>query len=223
MSNLTDEDRSLIQRIGSNLRHIIRGRPIQAQESDRRDELGILANMVNRVARELHNSRQRDQQQREEIERQLLELRNAHETQERLLSTIRELSTPILSIQEGVLLLPIIGFLDTSRAEHVITILLERVTTTQAYVIILDVTGVHTLDTQVANVLLQAARSVELLGARVILCGISPEVAQVVVSLGIDLSTLTPSSDLQAALTTALRLTDKRITSTKKTEETETI
>lgn len=223
MSNLTDEDRSLIQRIGSNLRHIIRGRPIQVEESDRRDELGILANMVNRVARELHNSRQRDQRQREEIERQLVELRNAHETQERLLSTIRELSTPILNIQEGILLLPIIGFLDTSRAEHVINTLLDHVTTTQAYVTILDVTGVHTLDTQVANVLLHAARSVELLGGRVILCGISPEVAQVVVSLGIDLSTLTPSSDLQAALTAALRLTDKRITSIKKIEEIETI
>ncbi|NOK58195.1 MAG: Anti-anti-sigma regulatory factor (antagonist of anti-sigma factor) [Chloroflexi bacterium AL-W] len=221
MPNLTDEDRALIQIIGSNLRHIIQGHRIQAQEFDRRDELGILANMVNRVAKELHNSRQRDQRQREEIERQLGELRSAHETQERLLSTIRDLSTPILNIHQGVLLLPIIGFLDTSRAEHVITTLLGRITTIQAHVIILDVTGVHTLDTQVANVLLQAARAVELLGARVILCGISPEVAQVVVSLGIDLSTLTPSSNLQEALATALRLTKKHGMSTK-TEEPQT-
>ena len=212
MSNLTDEDRSIIQIIGSNLRHIIQGRRIETQEFDRRDELGILANMVNRVSKELYNSRQRDQRQRQEIERQLGELRIAHETQERLLSTIRDLSTPILNIHQGVLLLPIIGFLDSARAEHVISTLLDRIATTQAQVVILDITGVHTLDTQVANVLLQAAQATDLLGARVILCGVSPEVAQVVISLGIDLSTLTPSSDLQAALETALRLTGYRIT-----------
>ena len=221
MSNLTDEDRSIIQIIGSNLRHIIQGRRIETQEFDRRDELGILANMVNRVAKELYNSRQRDQRQRQEIERQLGELREAHETQERLLSTIRDLSTPVLNIHQGVLLLPIIGFLDSSRAEHVISTLLDRIATTQSEVVILDITGVHTLDTQVANVLLQAAQATELLGARVILCGVSPEVAQVVISLGIDLSTLTPSSDLQAALDAALRLTGYRVTISKSTKNVE--
>ena len=221
MSNLTDEDRSIIQIIGSNLRHIIQGRRIETQEFDRRDELGILANMVNRVAKELYNSRQRDQRQRQEIERQLGELREAHETQERLLSTIRDLSTPVLNIHQGVLLLPIIGFLDSSRAEHVISTLLDRIATTQSEVVILDITGVHTLDTQVANVLLQAAQATELLGARVILCGVSPEVAQVVVSLGIDLSTLTPSSDLKAALDAALRLTGYRVTTSKSTKNVE--
>ena len=178
---------------------------------DRRDELGILANMINRVAKELRNSRRRDAEQRRELEQRLAELHGAYATQHQLLATIKELSTPVLSIYEGVLLLPVVGFLHSARAAHIIGALLEKISATSAQVLILDITGVPTIDTQVANVLLQAARAAALLGSRVILCGISPEVAQVVVSLGIDLSTLRPSSDLQSALQQALQLVGHQI------------
>lgn len=179
---------------------------------DRLDELGILANLVNRVARELHLSRERDKRQREEIERQLAELSVANEIQRGLMETIREISLPALTVHPGVLLLPLVGALDSARATHLIDTLLARTEETLARVVILDITGAHAIDTHVANVLLDAARAVRLLGARVILCGIAPEVAQVVVSLGIDLSALTTCADLQAAIELALSMTDRRIT-----------
>ena len=207
---LSDEDRELVQMIGQQLRQIIQGTFSEPRHVDRLDELGILANLVNRVARELHLSRQRDQRQRREIERQLAELSQAHEVQQRLVDTIREISTPVLTVHPGVLLLPIVGALDPARAEQLLETLLARAAAAQARVVILDITGAHTIDTHVANALLSAARAVGLVGARVILCGITPEIAQVVVSLGIDLSAVTTCADLQAALALALRLTGRR-------------
>lgn len=203
---LSAEDRVLVQTLGSRLRSIINDQEVAPVDVDRRDELGILANMVNRVATELRNSRRRDAQRRQELEQHLEELRAAHAMQERLLATIKELSTPTLSIHPGVLLLPLIGSLDSARAADVISTLLDQITARQAQIVILDVTGISTIDTQVANVLLQAARAAALLGARVTLCGLTPHVAQVIISLGIDLSTLTPCVDLQAAIQQSLRL-----------------
>jgi rsbT co-antagonist protein RsbR len=211
-SKLTQADRTLVQALGSRLRLIIQGKDAEPLDVDRRDELGILANMVNRVGKELRLSRRRDEQQRAELEQRLAELDAAYATQQELLARVKELSTPILSIYQQVLLLPLVGALDTTRTQHVITTLLDEITTRRAHVVILDITGVPVVDTDVASLLLQAARATALLGARVILCGISPGVAQVVVSLGIDLSTLTPCSDLQAALERALQITQHRIT-----------
>lgn len=204
-SQLSAADRTLIRRIGSQLRQIIQGVYSDVQDVDRLDELGILANLVNRVARELQLSRERDQQQLEE-------LRQAQITQQHLLRTIAEVSTPALTIYEGVLLLPIIGSLDSTRAQQLLSTLLERTEATQARVVILDITGANMIDTHVANALLNAARAVSLLGARVIICGVTPETAQVVVNLGIDLSALTTCGDLQAALSLALRASGYKIT-----------
>ncbi len=205
-SLLTPEDLALIRAIASHLRMIMQGKEIKPLQSDRRDELGILANIVGRAAKELSHSRRRDQQQRQELEQRLAELQSAHEVQQQMLSTIKELSTPILNIYEGILLLPIVGALDTARTNHVIETLLDKISTTRARIVILDITGVSTMDTQVADVLIRAARAAALLGSRVILCGISPQVAQVVVSLGIDLGAMMPAADLQAALLRALGL-----------------
>lgn len=209
---LSLEDKRLIQSIGSRLRRIIKGEQVESEFIDRRDELGILANLVNRVARELFFSKQRDITQRQEIENRLQELREAYATQEVLLARIQELSSPILSIYDGILLLPIIGALDSSRANHTISVLLEQVAQSRAKVVILDVTGTYTIDTQVANALIYASRATRLLGAQIIICGIGPEVAQVIVSLGIELESITTCADLQAALLTALELTGRRIT-----------
>lgn len=211
-SRLSSDDLLLVQALGSRLRSLIGNREFHPIETDRRDELGILAMMVNRVAIELRNSRRQDEQRRRELEQRIEELNVAATNQQRLLDMIKELSTPILSIYDGVLLLPMIGALDTGRTQHMIGALLAQVSQRQAQVVILDITGVPVVDTQVANVLLQAAQATELLGARVILCGISPSVAQVVISLGIDLSGLLPCSDLQAAIALARNAVDHRST-----------
>lgn len=211
-SALSSENRTLVRRIGTRLRQILNGENSELEDVDRVDELGILANLVNRVANELHASRLRDQQQRQELEQRLAEQQALYQTQQQLLATIEALSAPVLNIHDGVLLVPIVGVVDDNRAAQLITTLLESTSRYHAHTIILDVTGVAALDTAVANVLLQAAQSLKLLGARIILCGIAPEVAQVIVGLGIDMSALTTCSDLQAALRRALSASGMHIT-----------
>ncbi len=215
-SKLSPEDLALIRTIGSRLRHIIKGSDIAVEDIDRLDELGILSNLVNRVAKELRNSRLRDEQHRKELEQRLAEVQQLYQTQQQLVETIQELSAPVLDIYNGVLLLPIIGVVDGARAAQLVSVLLNRVEHTRASIVILDVTGVASMDTDVTNILISMAQAVKLLGARVILCGISPEVAQVIVSLGIDLSTFTTCSDLRAALKQALSTLGARITYTRK-------
>ncbi len=212
-SRLTTEDRALIRSIGTRLRRLIQGEVLDYQPSERRDELGILANMINRVGKELRLIRQKEQRQREELESRLEELRAAQDAQQRLQYTIEELSTPMLNIYQGVLLLPIIGGMDDQRAEQMIDTLLEHVQKTRSSVVILDITGMAVIDTQVANALIRAAQTSALLGASVILCGMTPDVAQVVVSLGINLAVFQSCSDLQAGLKIALRMTNHRIVS----------
>ena len=213
------EDKALLRKIGNNIRRIINGEEV-VDISTRTDDLGILANMVNRVGKELKESRERDQQQRKALEQTIQELevkeaalqqsiaqlQRAQESRAQLMSTVKELSTPILNLHEGIMLLPIIGLMDDERAQVMLDTLLQRVATSSSQVLILDITGMPVVDTQVANVMLQAAQAVKLLGATTILCGMTPDVAQVVVNLGIQLETLRPCSDLQVALDLAFRI-----------------
>lgn len=210
-SSFTEEDRTLIRSIGGHLSRIILGQFKDLPSSGRRDELGVLANLVTRVSRELKRSRERDERHRIELERKLEELEAAREVERRLIETVRALSSPILAIHHGVLLLPIVGMLDATRAEQATAALLERIVATNAKVVILDITGVASADAQVTELLLRAARAASLLGARPILSGVSPAVARVLVELGLDLSSMTPCGDLHAALSTALRLLGARI------------
>ena len=117
------------------------------------------------------------------------------------------LSTPLIPITDAVLVMPLVGALDTQRAQRVIETLLEGVATQRAQVVILDITGVPIVDTQVAAALLQAAQAVRLLGASIILTGIRPEVAQTLVGLGIDFSGIVTRSTLQAAIVDAFEQT----------------
>jgi rsbT co-antagonist protein RsbR len=117
---------------------------------------------------------------------------------------LRELSTPLIPIADGVVLLPLIGTIDTSRAQQVLETLLEGISRQQAEIAILDITGVRVVDTQVANALLRSAQAAQLLGATVVLSGISAEVAQTLVGLGIDLSSIHTRSTLQSGIAEAL-------------------
>jgi anti-anti-sigma factor len=120
-------------------------------------------------------------------------------------SMIQELSTPIIPISDEILVLPLIGAIDSARAQQVMATMLDAISGHQAAVLIIDITGVAMVDTGVAYYLLQAAHAAELLGARVILVGISPEVAQTIVQLGVDLSSLPTYSSLRHGLEHARR------------------
>jgi rsbT co-antagonist protein RsbR len=119
---------------------------------------------------------------------------------------IRELSTPLIPLHTRILALPLVGTIDSHRASQIMETLLEGIARQQADVVIIDITGVPVVDTAVGNHLLQAARAAELLGARVILVGISAEVAQTMVQLGINLSRIVTLATLQAGIEYALAL-----------------
>lgn len=124
---------------------------------------------------------------------------------------LRELSTPVVPISDEIIAMPLIGSIDTARAQQIMEGLLMVISRHQAEVVIIDITGVPVVDTGVANHLLQTARAARLLGARVVLTGIAPEVAQTIVSLGVELSGIVTKSNLQSGIEYALGLVGKRI------------
>jgi len=119
-------------------------------------------------------------------------------------SILRELSTPIIPIVDGVIAMPLIGSIDKERAQAVMQALLEGAASFRCHTAIVDITGVKTVDTDVANALLQAAHAARLLGVEVLLTGIRAEVAQALVHLGADLSGLVTLGTLQSGIALAL-------------------
>jgi rsbT co-antagonist protein RsbR len=119
---------------------------------------------------------------------------------------IRELSTPVLQLRDRLLILPIIGVLDTHRARLLTDNLLRAIRANRAKVVVVDITGVAAVDSKVANHLLQAVTASKLMGATVIVTGLSSEVAQTLVTLGVDLSRLNTIGDLQGGIEEAERV-----------------
>jgi rsbT co-antagonist protein RsbR len=124
---------------------------------------------------------------------------------------IRELSTPVLQIRDRLLLLPIIGVIDTRRARLITESLLRAIRASRAKVVVMDTTGVATIDSKVANHILQTVTAARLMGAQVIVSGLSSEVAQALVALGIELSKLTTVGDLQGGIEEAERMLGYRV------------
>lgn len=118
---------------------------------------------------------------------------------------LKQTSTPITEIWEGVLTLPIIGSLDSSRTMIVMEKLLSRIESDRARVVVIDVTGVMAIDSQVSHHLIQMIRATGLMGATAILTGIRPEIARALTSLNIDLSSVTTRSKLSEGLKEAFR------------------
>lgn len=125
--------------------------------------------------------------------------------------TIRELSTPILPLYEGILVLPLVGVIDSLRAGQIMERLLTAIAERQSDIVIIDITGVPVVDTAVANYLLQTARAAQLIGAQVILVGIGPEIAQTIVQLGVNLSGIAIGANLQTGIELALQRTGRAI------------
>jgi rsbT co-antagonist protein RsbR len=116
-----------------------------------------------------------------------------------------ELSTPVVKLWEGVLAVPMIGTLDSSRTQLVMEALLERIVDTGSGVAIIDITGVPTVDTLVAQHLLKTVAAIRLMGADCIISGVRPQIAQTIVHLGIDLAGVTTKATLADALSVAIK------------------
>jgi rsbT co-antagonist protein RsbR len=140
------------------------------------------------------------EQQRLHIRRQEQELTAKAQTIERQTAAIRELSTPILEVWDDVLVLPIIGAIDTIRSEAIMLGLLDQVARMQTKWVILDVTGVEVVDTHTADHLIKVVRAAALLGCSSLMCGVRPAVAQTLVSLGVELLEISTARTLKDAL-----------------------
>lgn len=169
-------------------------------------DLATIEQMARQLALVLENARLI-----EHIQRQVLELQAAQQTERALQSQVRALSAPLVPIYEQIVVMPLVGEINDERAQQIIERLLEGVTGQQASVVLLDITGVEMIDTGVANYLIQAATACRLLGAEVIVTGIAPAVAQTLVHLGLNLEALLTSANLQTGLALALTRIGRRI------------
>lgn len=163
-----------------------------------RQFLGFVHDITEAKAREtdLRASKERAEDQRVAMQAQIIAMQEA---------TIRELESPLLPIAKGVVVMPLVGEINEARALQIIENLLTGIARSQASVVILDITGVRSVDDKVATVLLQAAGAARLLGTRVVLTGASPNIAVILVNLGADLSGIVTLGTLQAGIAWALR------------------
>jgi rsbT co-antagonist protein RsbR len=132
---------------------------------------------------------------------------------------IRELSTPVLQVRERLLILPIIGLIDPQRARQLTEQLLRGIRTNRAKVVVIDITGVAALDASIANHLVQTVDAARLLGATVIVTGLSPEIAQTLVNIGVDLGRMSTVGDLQGGIEEAERLLGYKVVPLKEAPE----
>src|SRR6516225_203264 len=132
---------------------------------------------------------------------------------------IRELSTPVLQVRERLLILPIIGVIDPQRARQVTEQLLRGIRANRAKVVVIDITGVPAVDSTVANHLVQTVDASRLMGATVIVTGLSSEIAQTLVTIGVDLSKMKTVGDLQGGIEEAEKLLGYKVMMQQMAEE----
>jgi len=162
-------------------------------------KLSLMLNfLVDSTRRNLQEVRDKNQQLAAQVE-----------TIEQQRRAIQELSTPILQLWEGILVLPVIGFVDSARSQQMMERLLEEIVERQARHVIIDVTGVAVMDTQTADYFTKIFNSVRLLGAQCLLTGIRPAVAQTLVHIGVQLDQVTTRRNLQQGLQECLRVIER--------------
>ena len=124
---------------------------------------------------------------------------------------LQELSAPLIPVLEGITVMPLVGTIDTERAKQIMENLLTGVVKHRSEVVLIDITGVPVVDTMVAHHIIQAGEAVRLVGAKCILCGIRPEIAQTIVNLGINLNDVITKNTLKKGIEVALELTSRKI------------
>lgn len=146
------------------------------------------------------------------VEERTAELVKANEVLRQQSQTIMELSTPVIKLWDEVILLPLVGVIDTERAQQMMERLLNAIVKNEARAVLLDVTGVPVIDTKVARHVISTVTAAKMLGAEVIVTGISPDTAQTLVKLDLDLSVLSTRGTLQGGIAEVLKLIGKRVT-----------
>lgn len=155
--------------------------------------LASLYRGINSMIESLGEEERKGKVYREELEEKLAMI-------EKQRAAIRELSTPIMEVWDGVLCLPVVGVMDTARSSEMTSSLLEAVVEKQTRCTIIDITGIDVMDTRTVDHFMRMASAVRLLGAECVLTGVNPHIAQTVVHMGIDLSRITIHRTLHEAL-----------------------
>lgn len=210
-----------IKELSRGAESIARGQIDQRVPVHSDDELGLLAETFNTMADSLqarivaeHQALENLQQSHKQLENYSHTLEQAMQEQQRLSDTVREMSLPIIPIAERIIMMPLIGTIDTHRVRELTERLLHGVEKHRARVALIDLTGVPLVDSQVAQTLLDAMTAVRLLGARILVVGIRPELAETFVHTDTDIRTIETSSTLQSGLLRALQLTGRRVMTT---------
>jgi rsbT co-antagonist protein RsbR len=178
-------------------------------ETENDDDLSGIEAAINILIDDLTDElRQREKVQRE-LEEKLKKIQDQQKTIVQQQDDLLELSSPVTKVWDNILILPVIGTLDSQRTQIMMENLLHKIVETGCTISILDITGVPTVDTQVANHLLKTVTSARLLGAECIISGISPAIAQTIVHLGINLSSIKTKATLQDAMIYAMKQSKK--------------
>lgn len=185
---------------------------VAAGDLEQRLELGVdsdaLAGLemgINFLIVDLRSTAKANEEQKDSLRAQQRELEAKLVTIEQQAAAIRELTTPVMEIWDDVLVLPVVGVVDTRRSMEIMNNLLEKIVEKQSKCVIIDITGVELVDTKTADYLLKVFRAANLLGTRCVLSGLSPAVAQTLVEIGADLGEIRTLRNLKAALLDCLR------------------
>ncbi len=173
--------------------------------SETEDDLSGIEAALDLLIDDLTDELKQREQMQKELETKLSKIQDQQKTIFQQQEDLLELSSPVSKVWDNVLILPVIGTLDSQRTQIMMENLLEKIVETGCTIAILDITGVPTVDTQVANHLLKTVTSARLLGAECIISGISPAIAQTIVHLGINLSTIKTKATLQDAMIFAMK------------------
>ena len=173
--------------------------------SEINDDLSGIEAAIDLLINDLTDELKQREKMQQEVEEKLVKIQEQQKTILQQQQDLLELSSPVSKVWDNVLILPVIGTLDSQRTQVMMENLLEKIVETGCTIAILDITGVPTVDTQVANHLLKTVTAARLLGAECIISGISPAIAQTIVHLGIDLSSIRTKATLQDAMIFAMR------------------
>ncbi|WP_437729806.1 substrate-binding domain-containing protein [Sorangium sp. So ce1335] len=177
----------------------------ERREACGRDDVSFLVRVASTVAVGVENARLFRR-----ISERSAELERANQQQASLLQTIRELSSPVVPIADGILVMPVVGVMDAERSSHFIASMLREIDAQRARVVLIDVTGMATVDAAAASQLAQAAQAAGLLGAEAVLVGLRPGAARMMVDQGLDLGAMVTRSDLANGFRYALARTRGR-------------
>ena len=179
--------------------------------SDIEDDLTGVEQAINLLIDDLTHELKKSLRMKSELEEKLNKIQEQQKTILQQQEDLMELSSPVSKVWENILILPVIGTLDSQRTQIMMENLLQKIVSTGCTTAILDITGVPTVDTQVANHLLKTVTAARLLGAECIVSGISPAIAQTIVHLGINLTNILTKATLQDAMIYALKKNEQLI------------